>query len=218
MAEADYKIALTEANDGNVYAAIDGEVVSVLTEEEAKQTMQPILKVSGGGGFYVQGFVSELEKDKLMIGQEVTVNDWNTGMTYTGSISSMGDFPTPDGYWNGMGNPTASFYPFSVFVDGSADLQEGRYVSVMYSTSTGGNGIYLENPFIRTENGRSYVFVLGADGKLEQRFVTTGKSLWGSYTEILGGITPEDLIAFPYGKNVKAGAVAVEGDMSNLYG
>ena len=218
MAEADYKIALTEANDGNVYAAIDGEVVSVLTEEEAKLTMQPVLKVSGGGGFYVQGFVSELEKDKLVIGQEVTVNDWNTGMTYTGTISGQGDFPTPDGYWNGMGNPTASFYPFSVFVDGSADLQEGRYVSVMYSTSAGGNGIYLENPFIRTENGRSYVFVLGADGKLEQRFVTTGKSLWGSYTEILGGITPEDLIAFPYGKNVKAGAVAVEGDMSNLYG
>ncbi|MEE1036886.1 MAG: HlyD family efflux transporter periplasmic adaptor subunit [Oscillospiraceae bacterium] len=218
MAEANYKIMQTEVNDGNVYAEIDGEVVSVLTEEEAKQTMQPVLKVSGGGGFYVEGFVSELEKDKMQIGQEVTVNDWNTGMTYTGTISSMGDFPARDGYWNGMGNPNASYYPFFVFVDGSADLQAGRYVSVMYSAGESENGVYLQKPFLRTEGGRSYVYVLGENGKLEQRYVTTGKDLWGSYTEILEGLTAEDLVAFPYGKNVKPGAKAEEGDMSNLYG
>ena len=218
MAEANYKIMQTEVNDGNVYAEIDGEVVSVLTEEEAKQTMQPVLKVSGGGGFYVEGFVSELEKDKIQIGQEVTVNDWNTGMTYTGTISSMGDFPARDGYWNGMGNPNASYYPFFVFVDGSADLQAGRYVSVMYSAGESENGVYLQKPFLRTEGGRSYVYVLGENGKLEQRYVTTGKDLWGSYTEILEGLTAEDLVAFPYGKNVKPGAKAEEGDMSNLYG
>ena len=218
MAEANYQIALTEANDGNVYAQIDGEVVSVLSEEEAKLQMQPVLKVSGGGGFYVEGFVSELEKDKIYVGMEVTVNDWNTDMMYTGTVSSLGDFPSQEGYWNGMGNPTASYYPFNVFVDGSADLQAGRYVSVMYSTSDGENGIYLEKPFLRSENGKSYVYILGQDGRLEQRFVTTGKDLYGSYTEILAGLTAEDLVAFPYGKNVKDGAVAVEGDMSNLYG
>ena len=59
---------------------------------------------------------------------------------------------------------------------------------------------------------------MGEDGRLEQRFVTTGKDLYGSYTEILAGLTAEDLVAFPYGKNVKDGAAAVEGDMSNLYG
>ena len=59
---------------------------------------------------------------------------------------------------------------------------------------------------------------MGQNGRLEKRFVTTGKDLYGSYTEILSGLTAEDLVAFPYGKNVKDGAVAVEGDMSNLYG
>jgi len=217
MAEAEYKIAQTEASDGNIYATIDGEVVSLLTEEEAKQQMQPFMKVSGGGGFYMEGFVSELEKDNLVLGQEVTVNDWNTGMTYTGTIESVGDFPTPEGYYNGLGNPVASYFPFRVFVDGSADLQAGRYVSVMFSAGTAENGIYLQNPFLRTENGKSYVYLLGEDGKLEKRFVTTGKALWGSYTEILSGITAEDLLAFPYGKNVKEGVPAVEGDMNNLY-
>ena len=218
MAEADYKIALTEAYDGKVYAEIDGEVVSVLTEEEAKQTMQPILKVSGGGGFYVQGSISELEKAKLQIGQEVTINDWNTGMTHIGTVQSVGDFPSTQDGWNGAGNPNASFYPFTVFIDGDADLQEGRYVSVMYSTATSEHGIYLQNPFLRTEQGRSYVYVMGADGRLEQRFVKTGKALWGSYTEILSGLSEEDMVAFPYGKHVKAGAITLEGEMSDLYG
>ena len=139
-------------------------------------------------------------------------------MTYTGTVSSLGDFPAADGYWNGMGNPNASYYPFFVFVDGSADLQEGRYVSVMYSTGQSEHGVYLQNPFVRTEGGVSYVYVLGEGGKLEKRYVTTGKSLWGSYTEILEGLTAEDLVAFPYGKNVKPGVKAEEGDMSNLYG
>ena len=218
MADAEYKIMKTEVSDGNVYSAIDGEVVSLLTEEEAKQSAQPLIKVSGGGGFYVEGSVSELEKETMQIGQEVTVNDWNTGMTYTGTIESVGDFPSADGYYNGNGNPNASYYPFRVFVDESADLQAGNYASVMYSNAESQNGIYLENPFLRTEKGKSYVLVLGENGKLEQRWVTTGKSLWGNYTEILSGITAEDLIAFPYGKKVKPGVAAQEGDLSSLYG
>ena len=217
MAEADYKIMQTEVKDGNVYAQIDGEVVSMLTEDEAKMMMQPILKVSGGGGYYISGSVSELEKDNLQIGQEVTVNDWQTGMTYTGQVTSIGDFPDSDGYWNGMGNPNATYYPFTVFVDGSADLQAGYHVSIMYAAGTSQNGIYLEKPFLREEGGRYYVLVRGDNGLLEKRYVTTGKSLWGSYLEILDGLSEEDYLAFPYGKNVKPGAPTRESDLRELY-
>ena len=218
MAEADYKIAQTEVSDGNVYAQIDGVVVSLLTPEEAEMMMQPVLKVSAGGGFYVEGTLSELDRDTMTIGQEVTIMDWNTGMSYVGYVESLGDYPSAEGYWNGMGNPTASYYPFRVFVEESADLQSGSYVSIQFYAGSSEHGVYLENPFLRTEGGRSYVYVRGADGKLEQRFVTTGKSLWGSYTEILEGLGEEDLIAFPYGKHVKPGAETVESDLSALYG
>ena len=217
MADAEYKIMLTEVNDGNVYAEVDGTVVSVLTEEEATASGQPLLKVSGGGGFYVEGAISELDRDAMVIGSEVTVNDWRSGMVYTGSIQAIGDYPSSQNGWNGMGNPTATYYPFTVFVAESADLQSGSYVSITYSAGGSQNGIYLENPFLRTENGRSYVYVKGADGKLEQRFVTVGKSLWGSYTEILSGITPEDFLAFPYGTAVKSGAPTVEAEIRELY-
>ncbi len=217
MADAEYKIMQKELGDGTVYAEFDGEIVSLLTEEESRELKQPMVKVSGGGGFYIEGSVSELVKDDLEIGQEVTINDWSTGGMYTGTVQSIGDFPSSDNGWNGMDNPNATYYPFTAFVGEEADLQAGSYVSVQYSTSGSTNGIYLEKAFIRTEQGRSYVYALGADGRLEKRYVTTGKSLWGSYLEILSGVTPEDKLAFPYGKNVKEGVKAVESDISDLY-
>ena len=217
VAEADYKIKQTEISDGNVYAKIDGTVIADITEEEAKLNGQPFLKVSGGGGFYVEGSVSELDRANLQLGQEVTINDWNTGMTYTGEVSSIEDYPVSGDYFSGVGNPNSSYYPFTVFIDGSADLQEGSYVSVQYSVAAAQIGVYLENPFLRTENGQSYVYVRGADGLLEKRFVTTGKSLWGSYTQILEGLTAEDFVAFPYGKTAKEGAPTQESDLSVLY-
>ena len=217
MAEAEYNIMKLELDDGNVYAKIDGTVVSVLTESEAKELQQPLIKVSDGGGYYVDGSISELEKANLTIGQEVTVNDWNTGMEYMGKIISIGDFPITGDGWTGMGNPNASFYPFRVYIDGSADLQAGRYVNVSYSTTGAENGIYLENPFILTESGNYYVYVQGENGRLEKRAVTVGKSLWGSYKQIISGVTADDLIAFPYGKNIREGAPTVESDISALY-
>jgi len=217
MAESEYKIMQTEVSDGKVYATVDGVVVSLITEDEALMTQQPLMKVSGGGGFYVEGAVSELDKDRLQPGQEVTVNDWNTGMVYTGRIEKLGDYPTNSGGWNGIGNPNASYYPFTVFIDETADLQAGRYVDIAYAAGESQHGIYLENPFLRTEGGESYVYVMGQGGRLEKRSVITGKALWGSYTEILSGISETDLIAFPYGKAVQEGAPAVEADISQLY-
>lgn len=218
MSEAEYKIMAKELGDGNIYAETDGVVISVLEEDEAKSNQQPVLKVSDGGGFYVEGSVSELERDNLAIGQEVTVNNWETGMTYTGAVTEVRDFPNSTDRFYGNGNPNATQYPFVAFVDGTADLREGSYVSISFSAAGSKNGIYLQMPFVRTEKGRSFVYVLGENGRLEERTVTTGKSLWGSYVEILDGLSVTDQIAFPYGKNVKAGVKAVAGDLSNLYG
>ena len=217
MAETEYEIMQRELGDGNVYAQIDGKVVSLLTEEEARQQKQPLVKVSGGGGFYIEGSVSELEREKLKLGQEVTVNDWNTGSTYTGEVISIGDFPSDRDSWNGMGNPTTSYYPFRAFVGEEADLQAGSYVSMNYSTATAEQGIYLEKAFVRTEKDGSYIYVRGADGRLEKRDVKVGRVLWGSYYEILSPLGEADFLAFPYGKNVKHGAPTVESDLSTLY-
>ena len=90
-------------------------------------------------------------------------------------------------------------------------------MGISYAAEAGQSGIYLQNAFLRTEQGRSYVFVEGEDKKLEKRYVTTGKRLRGESTEILSGLSPTDRLAFPYGKNVIEGAPTVEGNIADLY-
>lgn len=217
MAEADYKIMLTEVTDGRVLAQFDGRVASLVSEDEAKTQGVPFMKVSGGGGFRIEGSVSELDRDELAIGTEVTIMDYRNGGSYTGTVQSIGEYPTNAGGYYGNGNPNSSYYPFTVFVDESADLVAGNYVDIQFSLTSSSNGVYLENPFLRKENGSAFVYVRGENGKLERREVVTGKSLWGSYTEIVQGLSAEDKVAFPYGKAVKPGAATAPGDYSTLY-
>lgn len=218
MEQTELKIMEREIGDGNIYAEVDGTVLTVLDEEDAKLSQQPIIKVSGGGGYYIQVTISELERENMAEGQEVSISDWESGMTYTGVITVIGDYPVSSESYNGMDNPNASTYPFTVFADESANLRADSYVSVMYAAADNQNGIYLEKPYLRSEQGSSVVYVQGEDGLLERRIVKTGKSVWGSYTEILDGLTEDDLVAFPYGKTVKPGAPTQEGDYNDLYG
>ena len=51
----------------------------------------------------------------------------------------------------------------------------------------------------------SYVYKKGKHGRLEKQYVEVGKNMYGSI-EIVFGLTMEDEIAFPYGRNVKEGA------------
>lgn len=216
-AESAYKIAQKEMGDGNVYAQTDGRITSLLTPEEAKAEKKPVLKLSGGGGFYIRGTVSELDRDSLKIGQSVDVQDWGNGGFYQGSIISVGEFPT-GGNNSGSGNTNVSYYPFTVFVDETANLAAGNYVSIQYSSQDTSNGLYLQLPFIRSEKGEHYVYVQGEDGRLEKRTVATGKCVWNSYLQILSGLTAEDKVAFPYGKDVKPGAKTELGTGIDLYG
>ena len=131
IAEAEYDIAQREANDGSVKAQVDGKVVSLLTEEEARAQKAPIIKVSGGGGYTLVGSISELNRDKLAIGSEVNITDYRNGTACMGTVQSIGDYPvSTGGYYYGDGNPNASSYPFTVFVDESEDLVPGYYVDM----------------------------------------------------------------------------------------
>ena len=53
---------------------------------------------------------------------------------------------------------------------------------------------------------------------MEQRWVQTGKVVWDSYTQIRGGLTQEDYVAFPYGRDVVSGAKTEESTVAVQYG
>lgn len=209
-----------ELGDGTVYSEIDGVVKTVRDTTEAYNNSEPVVEVSGGGGYYVTGSLGELDLGTVKIGDTVQISSWMTGASCEGKIVEISDFPTDNGSnWGGDSNSNVSYYPFKVFVTEDANLQAGDYVDMSYqkTVDTSGSSLYLQTMFIRTENGKSYVLARGEDGKLEQRWVQTGRDLWGSYTQIRGGLTVEDLVAFPYGRDVKPGAATVEATADQLY-
>ena len=87
----------------------------------------------------------------------------------------------------------------------------------MGSMMGSGDTLYLWKAFIREEDGEKYVYLRDENGRLKKQVITVGK-LSGEGYEILSGVTFEDWLAFPYGKDVKDGAKTKEGSTSELYG
>lgn len=211
---------IKELGDGNVYAEFDGTVKAVRNADEAYNNSEAVIELSGGGGYYVTGTLSEMELGSVKVGDTVSISSWMTGAACEGTIVSIDDYPTTSGNSWGDGNRNVSYYPFKVFVEEDASLQANDYVDIQYQkagTQEQGSSLYLQSWFIRTDNGKSYVMARNEDGRLEQRWVQTGRDLWGSYTQIRGGLTTDDYVAFPYGRDVVEGARTVEAAADELY-
>lgn len=212
---------LAELGDGNVYAEFDGTVKAVRDPDAAYNNSEAVVELSGGGGYYVTGTLSEMDLGSVQVGDSVSISSWMTGAACEGTIVSIDDYPTSNGNNWGDGNSNVSYYPFKVFVTEDANLQPNDYVDIQYqkvsAQQQAGSSLYLQSMFIREDNGKSYVMARGDDGRLEQRWVQTGRDLWGSYTQIRGGLTVDDYVAFPYGRDVVEGAHTQEATTDQLY-
>ncbi len=219
MADIEYQQMLLEIDNGIVTADLDSVVVSVNDPEQALEEGLPVIKLSADGGYVVQGTLSELELDAVSVGQKVKVTSWEHYAEYEAQVDSISTIPAARNGWTN-GNTNVSYYPFTVYIDGSADLKEYEWVSVAYSSSGADDNksfFYLDNAFILKQNGKSYAFVQGENATLEKRELKTGEILWGSYTKVMGGVTIKDRIAFPYDKNAKEGVKTVEAGIDELY-
>ncbi|MCD8144993.1 MAG: HlyD family efflux transporter periplasmic adaptor subunit, partial [Oscillospiraceae bacterium] len=219
--ELNLKKLQEEADNDTVYSNLDGTVVLLNDPDAIDTTQEPLVKVSADGSYTVTAALGEMDIGNVSVGQQVDVYIYgNNVVTTTGVIIEISEYPTTDVsyYYNG-GNTNISYYPFTVEIDGSENLEEWAYAEIYYNweTEVDSDSIYVDNSFVRSENGKSYVYLYQEDGTLKKQYVSTGKDLWGSYTEIKSGLTIDDYIAFPYGTNVKDGAAAVIADISELY-
>lgn len=197
------------AMDGIIYATVSGEVKSIGTLDEYTEDT-PFLVVMGDGNLSVKGVVNELLLGNVSIGTKITVNAWETGMTYEAYISEISDIPV-NGNYLGEGNPNVSYYEFTAYVENGAELKNREYVDlIIYENVINENSIYIEKAYVREENGKHYCMIADENGKLKKQYVVTGKTLYGSAIEIKSGLTEDDYIAFPYGKDVVEGATVIE--------
>jgi len=217
IAELDLKRKEAEVGDGMIRAELDGVVKTLNDPQAAFMENLPLMLISAGGGYYIEGTLSELELDTIKPGMTVTVNSWRSGTMTQGTVTEISDIPVQD-EMRGYDGTNASYYPFEVFVDDSVDLMESEYVEMSYQGVTdAANYFYLEKMFIRTENGKAYCMVKNENGLLERRWISPGVDLWGSYTQIRGGLSLEDRVAFPYGKDVVEGAQTVDAEPDAFY-
>lgn len=133
---------------------------------------------------------------------------WMTGETYQGTVTEVSEFPTSPQSWSSSDNMNASYYPFTVYFDDYSALQEGQSIELSLDQNQSPDGeetFCIPKMYIREKNGQSYVLA-DNNGVLEERIVQLGRPLSGGYyMEILGGLTMEDSIAFPYGKEAQPG-------------
>ena len=113
-------------------------------------------------------------------------------------VRTIPDFPEPG----------IMFRDVTSVLQDADGLKNNETVSVTYDSASMGKSegsIYLHKAYIRTENKQSYVYIRGKDKRLKKQYVTIGQMQY-EYIEVVSGLTEDDYIAFPYGKNVVEGA------------
>lgn len=203
------------ASDGIVYAEVSGVVKTVGDPDGTKDPATAFLVVTGDEGLYVSGTISELLLDDVKVGTVVTANSWETGMMFDATITEISDYPVSGNSW-GDGNPNVSYYAYTAYIEDSQMLRNGESVDLSISTNQSKTGgLFIEKAYVREEDGKSYCMIADENDRLKKQYVVTGRTVYGSAIEIKAGLTEEDRIAFPYGKNAVEGAAVKEA--SNIY-
>lgn len=226
LREQEIKLKASEkaVNEGKVVAGFNGVIKKVGDPENPPKDGTPFLVLSSTDGMYVKGNISELKLNEIKEGTVLNIMSYQSGTTCEATIKNISPYPSEN--YNDYSGTNGSGYPFTAYIASGGDqLQNNEYVEVSVSQQAGegemmagGDTISISKAFIREEEGVKYVYIRGEDNRLKRQEVTTGRLFWGDAYEIKGGISQEDWIAFPYGKNVKEGAKTKEGSMNQLYG
>ena len=215
--EADLKIKKTEQQlEGEVVkSTLDGTVKKVGDPAKGEVDGEPFIEVESAAGAYIQGMVGEYQLDSVKPGQIVTGMAYESQMGFQAEITEVSPYPQ-EGYSSGM--QEQSYYPFTAVIQDGEGFKANEMVS-MDLPAEGGEitGIFISREYIRTQNGEEFVYKEGEDQRLKKQKVTTGRTFYGSTVEIKEGITLEDKLAFPYGKNVREGAGVREASIEELY-
>lgn len=213
-----YEKMRKEVNAGTIVSTVKGQVKTVGSMSEGIDTAIPFITVTSQEGFYLEGTINELQLENVSVGQTVYVTNMETGMEAEAEITSISEFPVSDNANSYGTNPNTSNYPFTAYLSNTEGFKNNQSVSIAIQSGEGaGTGIYIPIAYIRDDGGESYVYIAGEDGKLKKQTVETGAMLYGYYQEIKSGLTGEEMITFPYGKNIKEGVKTIETDTPSVY-
>ena len=198
-----YEENKTKYNQSIYYSDYDGIVknISSITDTE-----NPFMEIYGGKGMNVSIEVPESQLESIHEEDDVFFTTYDFSQSYQGKIVSKDVYPSKI-------ESNISYYRVIAWIQDSNNLSVATELNVSFPTEDE-PAIWLEDAYIRQEQGKKYVFKADKKGRLIKSFVKTGQSRYGMSSEIVEGLSESDYIAFPYGKHVKEGSkVKKEGDL-----
>lgn len=202
-----------------VYSKLDGVVSYVGDSVTTSSSQESFIRVKSKEGFYLQGTVGELMLDQVQEGSVLNCTSYEIG-SFTATVTDVSDYPvSSDSMGFSEGNPNVSYYSFTASIeDQTLPFQDQDYITISLNNNVNsGNNIVIYKAFVRTEDGISYVYK-DDNGILKKQIVTVGPTVDSGYNVLIrSGITREDMIAFPYGDDVKEGAKTKEGTLEDMY-
>ena len=217
--EAEIEIRKMERKLENqtIVSAVDGIVKTVGDPERPSSDGSPLLAVESSNGLYITGNVPENKLEHMKKGTILEGFSGRSGMSFTAEVTSVSPYPSGDRNMYGDGSNN-SMYPFTAYIESPDGLQNDDYVELGFTDDNAimSEKIELMKPFVKYEDGRYFVMIADEKNKLKKQYV---KVVGNSYfVTVEGGITMDDRIAFPYGKNVKEGASVKDATIDELYG
>ena len=209
MADLDLEKTREKLENVVVKSIVNGRVTRV--DPMGGNYNEPVVQIIGGDEIYVSTTVSELDLGKVQVGDPVTAISWMTGEQMEGVVSQIGDYPVEDAMGYYSQNPNVSNYEMIIAFPADSGLMDGQGVELTMGSMQPPDAVSFCIPsmYIRDENG-SYYVLADQDGYLVKKYIQVGRSMYdGEYIEILGGITMEDYLAFPYGKAAQEGVKTV---------
>ena len=203
-----------QLNNQTIKSTLNGVVKTVGDPEKESNDGKPLIQVVSSEGLYVQGTVSESKMNKLKVGATLSGYSYDNGVSFTAEVREISPYPSD----NGQDGANASSYPFTAYIADASGLSNNSWaeLTLLDEGDGQGQGIYLEKPFVRTENGQYYVMKDDGTGHLTKQIVQVGGIQYGSSYQITGGLSMDDKITFPYGKDVREGAKTEEGTLDDL--
>ena len=177
-------------NNQTIKSTLNGVVKTVGDPEKESNDGKPLIQVVSSEGLYVQGTVSESKMNKLKVGATLSGYSYDNGVSFTAEVREISPYPSD----NGQDGANASSYPFTAYIADASGLSNNSWaeLTLLDEGDGQGQGIYLEKPFVRTENGQYYVMKDDGTGHLTKQIVQVGGIQYGSSYQITGGLSMDD--------------------------
>ncbi len=176
--------------------------------DSSSSQMTPYIAILPVGDYQIKGVLNELNKDDIEEGTDVIITSRiNEDVHVSGTVSKI-DFnntvssSSSDMYDDdeGEAGETGSKWNFYVTFDNSEGLMLGQHVFIEpdYGQTTEKDGLWLSEYYLAQDDDESYYVWKEKGGRITKQKLELGEYNQDEMTyEVLGGITPDDYIAYP---------------------